>query len=68
LYAADFDEILPTGFKGQYGAMVRLVVLPRLAGGSYVSGHNDAIPDRSILPEKGACSRAGPERSVHHAR
>lgn len=68
MYAADFDRILPVGFKGQHGAVVRLVVLPRLAGGGYVSGHNDAIPDRGILPEKGACPRAGPERSVYHAR
>lgn len=59
---------LPAGFKGQRSAVVRLVVLPCLAGGGDVFRHDDAIPHSGILPPAGACPRAGTERSIHHAR
>ena len=61
-------KYLPAGFKRQCSAVVRLVILPRLAGGGHVFRHDDAIPDRGILPPAGTCSRAGTERSIHHAR
>lgn len=59
---------LPTGFKRQHGAVVRLVVLSCLAGGGYVFRHDDAVSDRGNLPAAGACSRAGTEHTIHHAR
>lgn len=59
---------LPTGFKRQHGAVVRLVVLSCLAGGGYMFRHDDAVPDRGNLPAAGACSRAGTEHTIHHAR
>lgn len=59
---------LPTGFKRQHGAVVRLVILSCLAGGGYVFRHDDAVPDRGNLPAAGACSRAGTEHTIHHAR
>ena len=59
---------LPAGFKGQRGAVVRLVILPRLAGGGRVFRHDAAVPDRGILSATGACPRTGTERSIHNAR
>lgn len=59
---------LPTGFKRQHGAVVRLVVLSCLAGSGHVFRHDDAVPDRGNLPAAGACSRAGTEHTIHHAR